>query len=480
MRMAMPDLPKEIADIVTRIEKFVTGESLWHDGAHLLVAVSGGPDSVLLLYLLQQLFAPRQQLRLTVGHVNHGLRPAANTDAEFVAALAEQYGLAYRGSQVDVRARVAERGESVEEAARILRYAALEEQARAVGAGMIVTGHTADDQAETVLMRLLRGSGLTGLAGIPVQRGKIVRPLLTVWRREILACLAYFSLPYCVDDSNASTRFTRNLLRLELLPYLEENYAPRLRERLRQLAELAGEDEQMLEQLAGEAFRRLVHPLPGGLMVFHDNDLPRALRRRLFRQALAEVRGSLRDIHYQHIAALEALPLHGEVHLPGARVLHEAQGYAFLPADTSCTVDQGIAEQALPVPGRCCLLEAGCCLQSELLAACPPLRGGDEAVIDAGALRGALSLRSWQPGDRYRPYGAPGTRTLQDIFVDARVPRRLRTRIPVICDDDGIVWLAGYRPADRVKVIPESTVYLRLAIEWEYHPWTSPPLPAAR
>lgn len=466
------------AALLTRIDDFIRVEMLWRPGAHLLVAVSGGPDSVALLHLLCASVAPRQALRLSVAHVHHGLRAEAEDDARFVEEMAARLGLAYLLSRVDVPARVAATGESVEEAARHLRYAALAEMAREAGAAVVVTGHTADDQAETVLMRVLRGAGVAGLAGIPAKRGQIVRPLLPIRRSEIEAYVRRHGLPFRTDGSNACTDFTRNRLRLELLPLLEAAYAPRLRERLVQLGQMARQDEQALALLAEQYYARCAENLPDGVAIPLEPAVPAAISSRVWRRAIAEVRGSLDEIDYAHIAAIAALPARGEVHVPGVRVFEEAGRLVFL-AGTPVADQSVIAEQVLPIPACLDLPAAHCRLRVAELAGRVPLAGGDRAVLDAQAVNGELTVRGWRPGDRYRPLGAPGSRKLQDIFVDAGVPRRWRERIPLISDTEGIIWLAGFRLADRVKVIPATTRSLQLIIEWEWNPWTLPPSPTA-
>lgn len=457
------DLPA----LVRRVCEYIEEETLWEHGASLLVAVSGGPDSVALLDMLHT-----AGQHVAVAHINHRLRAEAEEDATFVAALAIKYAVSYQYRCVDVPARVAESGESVEEAARELRYAALQEMAREARAAYIVTGHTADDQAETVLMRVLRGAGPAGLAGIPPKRGNIVRPLLRVWRTDIMAYLQQRGLAYRTDLSNYSTDFLRNRVRLELLPQLEGDYAPRLSARLQHLAELARQDDVVLSAQADEHYARLRQPLPDGVALPMTPELPRAIRWRLWRRAIGEVRGGLEDIGYDHLEDIQRLPPGLQVHLPGVRVLYEANRLVFLPALVDAESTIFIADALLPVPGTHCLPEADCCLLLETFNDRLPIECGDVAVLDADAVRGALRVRSWQPGDRFRPLGAPGERKLQDIFVDAGVPRRLRTRVPVILDEEGIVWLAGFRIADRVKMEPVTVRSLRISIEWELNPWT--------
>jgi tRNA(Ile)-lysidine synthase len=455
-------------DPARRVSAFVRAQGLWNDGARLLLAVSGGVDSIAMLHLLATEIGPAMRLRLAVAHVNHSLRAEAGEDAVFVAARAADYGLPSVTRTVDVPARVAETGESVEEAARELRYAALREMAAETGSDIIATAHTADDQAETVLMRVLRGAGLTGLSGIPPQRGNIVRPLLPLWRAEIEAYVAAHALPFHVDATNLSTEFFRNRIRHELLPLLERDYAPRLRERLARLAEMARVDADYLDGIAEDTFRFICVRLPGGVALPVLSEEARSLRWRLWRQAIIAVREELDAIGYEHLAAIDGLQLHEEVHLPGVRVIREGAQIVFLPADEA---DITIPEQAIPVPGKLHLPEIGY-LTIQRSPYPLPLAQGDAAVLDAATMDGPLRVRGWQPGDRYRPLGAPGTRKLQDIFVDAGVPKRLRERIPVVLDAHGIIWLAGFRIADRVKMVPTTSTTLKFDMQWEYSPWT--------
>jgi len=452
-----------------RIRNFVRDEALWQEGASLLVAVSGGPDSVALLDLLRTVFPSET---LAIAHVNHLLRVEAEEEAEFVAALAARFSLSYLYRRVDVPARVAETGESVETAARALRYAALHDMAMKAGAAYIATGHTANDQAETVLMHLLRGAGPAGLAGIPPKRDNIVRPLLPVWRWEILAYLEARNLEFRTDLSNYSTDFLRNRVRLELLPMLEAEYAPRLQERLVQLADLQRADQELLTGQTDDFFRFMSERLPDGVALPEMDDESLSLQRRLWRRAIAEVRGGLDDISFAHIEDIRRLPRGQQVHLPGVRVLHEVDRMVFLPAPSQEEEGIDIPETAMAIPGTYFFSAAACGLHLVAYANRLRIEQGDTAVLDADAVRGPLRARSWLPGDRYRPLGAPGERKLQDIFTEAHVPRRLRTRVPLILDEEGIIWLAGFRIADRVKITSGTVRSLRLSIEWEMNPWT--------
>lgn len=462
---------EDIKPLINKTRQFVSAHSLWDNNDHLLLAVSGGADSMMMMHLLCFIFAPEQQLRLTVAHVNHNLRPEAQQDEDFVAKMADSLGLKFISTQVDVSGRVATTGESIEEAARNLRYSALQHAAESVHATAIVTAHTADDQAETVLMRILRGTGTTGLAGIPARRNNIVRPLLSCSRNEVIRYLSAMSFTYRIDSSNASTEFTRNKVRLELLPMLEANYSPELRAHLRQLAELASDDEEFLQQISTEQYQFIAHHLDEGIALPHRISTSRALLRRLWRLAIAEVRGGLQDIDYSHITAIEELPLHQQLHLPGVHVLHEKDQLLFLPAKMQQAAEYLLEQKKILIPGSHYLPEAKATLHIDQTTDRPAIAAGNRAILDAEAVIGDLQLRYWQAGDRYQPYGAPGTRKLQDIFVDSHLTKRLRKSIPLIIDNEGILWVAGYRPAQRVTITETSKSFLTLTIEWETDPW---------
>ncbi len=458
--MTSPD-----TDIVARVCAAAHAEGLWGAGDVVLVAVSGGPDSVTLLHLLAAL-APTEGLQLVVGHVEHGLRDDARADMAFTADFATRCGVPFYVRHVDVRARMAACGESLEEAARALRYTALEQMAGESGATRIATGHTADDQAETVLMRMLRGAGVSGLAGIPPRRGIIIRPLLSLWRREIEGYIAAKGLAYRSDISNTDRDILRNRLRLELLPQLEYLYAPGLRARLAHLALLAREDDAVLDAQAQAQFRAHARPQAGGVLV-PPLDAPPAIQRRVWRTAVVALTGALADVSFEHLAAVAALPVGRAVSLPGVQVRREQDGLFFFRD----AAQPALTTAPLAVPGRAGWPGIGA-LSAKFAPLAPPV-GGDDAMLDADMVQGPLTVRPWEHGDRFCPYNAPGARAVQDIFTDAGVPRRLRGQVPVVEDSAGIIWLAGFRIADRVKMTATTRTVMRLHMQWELNPWTS-------
>jgi tRNA(Ile)-lysidine synthase len=428
-------------------------------GAHLLVAVSGGPDSTALLAGLAEL-APGRGLVLTAGHVEHGLRGAAGAaESRAVQALAARLGLA-----CVVRAATVAPGPGVEARARRARYRALASMATAVGATHIATGHTQDDQVETVLLRLLRGSGRGGLGAMRPVRGRLVRPLLGVSRADVRRFLVERDLDFARDLSNADLRFTRNRIRRLLLPLLQQEFNPRLAPALAALAERWREEEDFL---AAAAAARAAEVERGDALAVSVATLPPALGRRIVRAWLE--RGTRRAMSAAHVARVLALAGgrgRGAVAVPGpARVRREGGVLVRRPGRTADTTGFAFRVE----PGSDFAAAGG-----EWRLALSPARtrraGEDRpsdtahALFDADALPGELLLRSPRPGDRLELL-AGGTRKLQDVLVDAKVPREARRAVPVLVGGGRILWVAGVARGVGAAITPATTRVVEGVIE---------------
>ncbi len=324
------------ADLSARVQHVLATVHRLRRGERVLIGVSGGPDSVVLLHLLTRL-APDWSVKLSVVHVDHQLRPDAGEDAAFVERLGQQWKVPVTVVGRAVRHTAAQEGRSLEDAARQVRYRVFQDVARQTGASRVALAHTADDQAETVLMRLLRGSGLTGLSAIPASRPlgelDIMRPLLGIWRSEILAYAARHHLTYRQDPTNEDPRFVRNRIRHHLLPLLEREYNPQIKAQLVQLAEQCRTDEACLQATATRHWKRLVKPLPNGVTIRLEawRRQPLAIQQHLFRLAIAHVKGDLQEFEYRHWQELEELladrPVGSLLHLPGGVAIQKtAQG----------------------------------------------------------------------------------------------------------------------------------------------------------
>ncbi|HYG56971.1 MAG TPA: tRNA lysidine(34) synthetase TilS [Symbiobacteriaceae bacterium] len=428
-------------------------------GDRVIVAVSGGPDSVALLHVLHSL-APALGLALHIFHMDHGLRGESSAqDAQYVQSLADSLGHPCSVVTLPARQLKSQPG-SLQANARSARYEAMEALAARTGANRVALGHNRDDQAETVLMRFLRGTGTRGLAGIPPVRdaGAVayVRPLLEVSRAEIEQYCRDHELSPRHDPSNSEPTYLRNRLRLELLPHLAQTYNPTVAQNLAQLAAIMREEDQLLDTMAMEALRQC--RVPGEGVALAGNVLrnePLALARRVVRLAAREALAAPVDLG---LPAVDQV-LDAASRREGSQSLH-------LPHGLQVTVEYGICRfhrtagpspipEAWPVSltGATALGELG--LQVDALPAGNPA-GPFEAAFDLDRLPGPLSIRFRQEGDRIWPTGMEGSKKLQDLLVDAKVPRRLRDRIPLLVSGDEILWIIGHRLDRRYLAGPAS------------------------
>jgi tRNA(Ile)-lysidine synthase len=426
----------------------------------LLVAVSGGVDSMALLDVLTRL-QDRLGLRLHVAHVHHGLRgKAADRDAAFVVAEAARRNLGASLCRLDPTER--RRGESVEMWARAARYACLDAVAARVRASRIVVAHTLDDQAETVLLHLLRGTGPRGLAGIPPLRHRILRPLLTVSRGEIEAYAAARHLAYRTDASNASDAYLRNRVRHHLLPLLAKEYNPRIVRSLAALAALVREDESALAEQAASLLAQAAREAGPTVRLAVEalRAAPPAVARRAFQDAFQRASRGRHALTRRHVEALRRLLTHdGMVRLPGgAEARREAAVIRIGPSAGAARGIPGTNAEAAEPPGEIPVrpgvwtrwLPLHCRVRVRRLAAGARVarRAPWREILSPRLLEAPLALRGWRPGDRFRPLGMSGEKKLQDFFVDAKVPRQERARVPLLLVGGRIAWVVGQRVAE--------------------------------
>ena len=447
-----------------RVRHATSREGLIPPGSRVLAAVSGGPDSVALLHLLRLLSGECRFTLAGVAHLNHGLRGGeSDADEAFCRQLAAEHGIAIEVGRRDVAQLARDERVSVEVAARRARYDFFADAAGRLKIDRIATGHTRDDQAETFLLRVLRGAGATGLAGIRPRRGPVVRPLLDIRRDELLAFLASLGQAFRTDSSNRDARIPRNWVRHRLVPLLAEHLNADIIEVLAREATVLRDEAALLDRLANEAAARLETALPehgvrldaGAL-----TDLPLALARRVVRQALARTE----DAHFHgfdHVEQVLALarPV-GErsaADLPGVRVERIGAGVVLYKRGPRLLSAAAGFRYELPVPGRVTVPECACrieartrkgpAVQSVAVKALGARR--DTAVLDAAAVAGDLTVRSRRAGDSIRPLGLMGRKKLQDVLVDRKVPREQRDRVPLVVDaDDRILWVGGHVVAE--------------------------------
>jgi tRNA(Ile)-lysidine synthase len=455
--------------MLDRVAEFITRHRMFEAGQRIGVAVSGGADSVFLLHALREL-ALRWNLRLSVIHIEHGIRGAASiADAEFIRQLAANFGIPFHIRQADVPAIDG----NLEEAARNVRQAFYTELIATGAIDRVATGHTRSDQAETVLYRILRGSGLTGLSGIlPVTREGLIRPLLEIDRSEIEAWLRQRNIAWREDETNQDRTYARNRLRHEILPLLREGFNPQLDTALSNLATLARDEEAYWDsQLANP---QSPTPNPQRLILTASQlcDAPPALSRRLVRRAIEIVKGDLRGIDLDHVERVLEMARsdigHDRFQAPGLDVcrsfnlirlappgpMHPNRDFSFalqvpgsveLPGTGTRITLQVLEKEASPLP---CATVVG-----EL----------DWQRCRKGRDAPSLELRNWRPGDQYRRIGQSKPEKIKFFFQEARIPLWERGNWPIITCNETILWSRRFGTAAEFAIGPETRSILQVA-----------------
>lgn len=472
--------------VLRKVRHTIRNHNLFGADETVLVAVSGGADSVCLLHVLLTL-APAYRLRLGVAHLNHGLREAAaERDAAFVAALARRYDLPFFTATSDVKGLQQRRRLCLEEAGRKARYNFLRQTAHQHNFGKIATGHQQDDNVELALMFLIRGSGSRGVRGIPpVRENRIVRPLIDLKREEILGYLEANRLDFVADATNQDCVFLRNRIRLQLLPALAKGYNPRISDALARFVRVARAEDDWLESLTAPLLENACIARSDTTLTMSVDALGAlhpAAQRRVLRRALEMVKGSLRRITFRHVEAALALinssaPL-GSLDLPEQIRIQRQRGLLIVtrenkplrearPRALAASAQEfsypvsapGSQPLTIPLPeirGRLKLRRTGI---DNIPATC---RAGQfVAFFDMDKLTFPLTVRSVRPGDRFTPLGTAGRQKVHRFFINQKIPRESRTRYPLLVSGGKIIWVAGLRVDEAARLTPATQRVLR-------------------
>jgi tRNA(Ile)-lysidine synthase len=476
----MEDLKQRVLDFIRRADLIpAVGNSLAAASGKrvVVVGVSGGPDSVCLVHLLNQL-EESLGVRLHIAHLNHMLRGASSDeDARYVEQLGKSLKIPVTIEAQDVDAYRKEHKLSLEEAAREVRYTFLARVAESAGAESVALGHTEDDQVETVLMHLVRGAGIAGLRGmLPVShigqfgrvKLRVVRPLLEVSREETEDYCLDHDLKPRVDLTNYSLDYTRNRFRRELIPLLKKSNS-NVGAAIGRVARTAADDLSFIESEVGKVWSDAVCVNPVGIMINTAAVLALhpALQRHLLRRVLNESLGDLVDIEAVHVERMmEALrkPAGRRISLPRGLKFSVSYDMCFLAKDAVdvCPLPEIKGVRRLKIPGVTVL--PGWRVKADIVQ--PSDRAdGFMACIDADASGMTLMVRSRRPGDRFQPLGMSNIKKLQDFMVDTKIPSTWRDRVPLVCAQDSIVWVVGWRISDSVKITAETRKILRISFE---------------
>ena len=463
------------AMLLPQVKRTIDRFGLLEKEDRLIVGVSAGVDSMVLLHLLN---ACREafHLSLIVAHVNHGLRlEESEEEAELVRKESERLGLPFEYGQFNVREFQKLGGLSPQDAARKIRFHFFYDLLRKHRAQKIALGHNADDQAETVLLRLIRGSGLQGLKGIlPIREGKVIRPLLETWRAEIEYFALEEKIPFLFDSSNFKKDYLRNRIRLSLIPLIEKEYQSNFKEILLRTSTILREENDYLEKGAKEAFEKIIRVEKDALSFKFSEygSLHQAIQWRVIKRVLGKVYD--RGMMMEEEAWSDVQQIYRKLHSSSQSFLLELTHGVLLEKryDVVSVGKGGIRafppfEVELTFPGRIFIEEIGkgVVVEETGLDEFRCDKGSfNTAFMDLESLRFPLRMRNFRPGDRFRPLGVKGSQKLKDFFIDHKVPKFDRPKIPLLISGEMVAWIVGYRIDERVKVTEKTKKILKAKV----------------
>jgi tRNA(Ile)-lysidine synthase len=461
--------------MIRRVASFVDKNKMLHKRDKVVVGVSGGADSVCLFFVLLEL-RKKYQLELYVVHVNHGLRgKEANLDEEFVKALCQSYQVSFTSVKADVKKLVKDQGLSEEEAGRNIRYEAFYQICETFQCQKIAIAHNENDQAETVLFHLFRGSGIKGLTGISAVRGKIIRPLLCISREEIEEYLALKKIEYQTDQTNLSLIYSRNKIRLKVLPYVSKEINYKATKHIVQAAAFLTETERYIEKNTLLAFERIVKS-HNGIYFFSKADFfaeDIVIQRRIVRKIIERLVNKLRDIEAEHIDMVISLgekQVGKQVDLPyGICATREYENITIYLKRECAEIEKNIDEKSIEVliPGKYMISWVKLNISFEIVDYKKNMiipKNNCTKWFDYDKIKNAIFIRKRQSGDFIQIDSKGNCKKIKSYFIDKKVPREERAQIPLLADGKHIMWVIGHRISEGYKVDQETRKILIVKI----------------
>ncbi|MGE5417600.1 MAG: tRNA lysidine(34) synthetase TilS [Acidobacteriota bacterium] len=450
--------------ILDQVWEFCVRQQLIAPGQLIIIGLSGGPDSVAMLHMLLVLSA-REGFKVHAAHVNHLLREDAAQDEEFVRDLCTDWKVPLAVERFDVAKIAREQKQSVEEAGRNARYQFFEEIRRHQGAHSIAVAHHRQDQAETVLMRLIQGTGPGGLQGILPRRDDVIRPILALDRKEIIDYLSEKGLPYRIDYSNYDKNYLRNRIRLELIPQLQNDFNPDIVDGLWRLAQYSREDNLYWDDQIRLVWDTVVEKTDDGINLFVEpfKELPGPLQHRLLQRFLNAAGG--RRVSHNDIVRVIDLAVQ-----PGSSKKVQISGGIWVGINYGVLQIPAVADDAkefcyeLTVPGEIYIPETDLWIRSRLVQESETERCPNIARFDWDGIEKPLYVRSRIPGDRFQPPGLGGTKKIKDYFIDNKIPIQIRNQTAILASDNEIYWLIGLCPSDKGRVTQHTRIILEVEI----------------
>lgn len=461
-------------DIVEVFLKTIKKYKMLEKGDKVLVGISGGPDSVCLLHLLRT-FMDELDVTIFAAHLDHMFRgEESRKDAQFVKEICYNWSIPFFSEKIDVPLYVEENKISPEDAARRIRYNFYQKQKQKLGATKIALGHNRDDHEETVLMNILRGTGLEGLMGIAPVRDCYIRPLIEVPRSVIEDYLNKCDIPFRIDRTNLQPDYFRNCLRLELIPLIKERYCPHLGRSLRRLADIARCDLSYLEDETERILPEIIKYKGKKVSIDIKEFLPlhEAIKRRIVRKAIEYITKDVKDFEYKHTLMLvdfiESAAPGSLLSLPKNITGEKSYNNVYLYKGHKSKVPR--FSYLLEIPGEIFIKEVGIKIKAYLkdFNAEDIVRYDSLiAYLDYDKIKGNLIVRNRRKGDKFRPLGFKGRKKLKDFFIDEKVPRAIRDKLPIVECNGKILWVCGMRIADEFKVTSDTKKVLVITAKQE-------------
>ncbi len=455
--------------LLSKIQKTLNSYNMIASGEKVLVALSGGSDSVALLTILREL-SEDLKIELYAAHLNHLARGEDSyRDAQFSKELCEKWNIKSYFSEIDVKLVQAKLKSSFQETARILRYEFFRKVLQEIGGDKIALGHTADDQAETVLMNFTRGSGLKGISGIPPVRDELIRPLIECRKEELLDYLKSSSIEFREDLTNKSKVYLRNRVRADFIPYLEDNFNSNIVNRLSDMSQMIRDDLDLINDLTQEYFDKFSFNINVGKEISFKlkelNSIKPGLKKRLFLKAIEFIKGDLRRIEGAHVISLDQFSKKGTL---GKKLQIPCLIEAII-SENSLTLRKKRDEEkidfvstirTLEVPGKTVLTDLGIELNCQLIDKANldfKKKSEKEEFFDFEKTGDAISCRFFEAGDRFVPLGMDGAKKVKSYFIDEKVPKNERNRIPILTNGkNDIIWIYGHRIGHDFRIREET------------------------
>lgn len=460
--------------VENKVVETIKRENLISKNDKIIIALSGGPDSVCLLHVLNKL-SKQEGFTLYAAHLNHQIRgTAAHKDALYAMDLCAELGIRYFVKSLDVPTYCKEKKLTLEEGARILRYEMLFELKGELAADKIAVAHNLDDQAETVIMRIMRGTGLTGLKGMEYKRPDgIIRPLMDVLKKDIEKYCQLNKLHPRIDHTNLEDEYTRNKIRIHLLPYIQREYAPNIKEALSRMANGLREDSLFIENIADQKFAEIAALIDADTVRI-DLDLLESedvvITKRIIRNAYKHIEGSYNGLEAVHlddvIELMQNQRKNAKINLPKGIIADKKSSYLYL---TKKEIKNEPIEYEIEIPINkvTVIEELGIRVETQRISKEKSKlfsTGTNTKSFDIAKVSGKLIMRNRRNGDKIKPLGLGGTKKIKDILIDSKVPLELRNNVPLLCDDEKVLWIVGHCISEEAKISEQTEAVVRIII----------------